>query len=236
MVVRKPHSDEVFIRFFCAYLNNNMIGSSGSEKVMGSSSNLTFLDFPKRAKSDLFALRKQNFAEKLSVSYSDSDPLWIVKGDRQYLEDEAGERYLDTRNNVAHVGHTHPEVVHAVCRQVECLNTNTRYLHENIVELSERLLDTFSERTCRRHLTKVFFVNSGSEANDLALRLAECFTKRKAVVSVEHAYHGHTAAAVDISPYKFMVQKRSCRRHYLSRFSCKRRKIAKVTRINVLAK
>lgn len=159
---------------------------------------------PYKDKKELHEARKKNFPSKLSVSYANSNPLWIVRGERQYLFDEQGVRYLDTRNNVPHVGHTHPKVVEAVCQQVSTLNTNTRYLHENMVTLSEKLLKTFGEGS---KLNKVFFVNSGSEANDLALRLAEGYTKKRGVVAVQYAYHGHTQSVVNISPYKFIEQK-----------------------------
>ena len=87
----------------------------------------TFLDLPDRDKDDIHAIRKKNFPEKLLVSYSNVSPLWIVKGENQYLIDENGIKYLDTRNNVPHVGHTHPEVVRAVCDQVNVLNITPKY-------------------------------------------------------------------------------------------------------------
>jgi 4-aminobutyrate aminotransferase-like enzyme len=114
------------------------------------------------------------------------------------LVDEAGVSYLDTRNNVAHVGHGDKHVVDKVQKQLSILNTNTRYLHPNAVELARRLADKLPDP-----LEVVVFVNSGSEANDLALRLARAYTKSPNTIVVDRAYHGHTLATLDISPYKF---------------------------------
>ena len=105
---------------------------------------------------------------------------------------------MDTRNNVAHCGHGHPSVVRAVQKQVATLNTNTRYLHQNVAILADRLV-----RLLPDPLEVVFFVNSGSEANDLALRLARAYTKSKNTIVVEGAYHGHTLGCLEVSPYKY---------------------------------
>lgn len=132
----------------------------------------------------------------LSVSYR--EPLKIVRGEAQYLYDDTGRRYLDCVNNVCHVGHCHPRVVAAAGRQLALLNTNTRYLHDSIVSYAERLSATFPAP-----LEVCFFVNSGSEANELALRLARAHTGNRHVVALEHGYHGHTQALIDVSHYKF---------------------------------
>ena len=118
----------------------------------------------------------------------------------QYLVDETGAEYLDTRNNVCHVGHCHPAVVKAVCEQVAKVNSNTRYLHPTHVELARRLLATMPDELASG---AVFFVNSGSEANDLALRLARSHTGARHTLVVERAYHGHTVEVMGISPYKY---------------------------------
>jgi 4-aminobutyrate aminotransferase-like enzyme len=131
----------------------------------------------------------------LSLSYR--SPLHIVGGSRQYLYDAEGRRYLDCVNNVAHVGHSHPIVVEAVYEQMALLNTNTRYLHENLVEYCERLTETLSPP-----LSVVFLVGSGSEANELALRLARAHTRRQKVIVVDSAYHGNTNSLIELSPYK----------------------------------
>ncbi len=140
--------------------------------------------------------RRRLLGPSLSVAYR--RPLHIVRGWMQHLYDAEGRPYLDAVNNVAHVGHSHPRVVEALRRQAAVLNTNTRYLHETILHYAERLTATLPEplRVC-------YFVCSGSEANELALRLARAHTGARDVVVIEGAYHGNTSALVDISPYKF---------------------------------
>ena len=124
--------------------------------------------------------------------------LEIVSGEGAYLFDRAGTKYLDLVNNVAHLGHSHPRVVEAAYKQMLTLNTNTRYWNQNAIEYARALANTFPDP-----LSVVFFVNSGSEANDLALRLAQSHTKAKGMMVLEHAYHGHITSIIDISPYKF---------------------------------
>ena len=131
----------------------------------------------------------------MSVAYE--QPVNIVRGSMQYLYDEEGRQYLDAYNNVAHVGHCHPKVVAAGQRQMEVLNTNTRYLSELILNYAERLTATFPEP-----LEVCFFVNSGSEANELAIRLARTHTKARDMIVLDHAYHGNTTTLIDLSPYK----------------------------------
>lgn len=144
----------------------------------------------------ILALRRDHIGRSLSVSYR--RPLHIVRGWMQYLYDAAGQPYLDGVNNVAHVGHSHPDVVDAIVRQSRVLNTNTRYLHENLVRYAERLTATLPEP-----LSVCFFVCSGSEANELALRLARAATGRHHFVVLDAAYHGNTDALIGLSPYKF---------------------------------
>lgn len=114
------------------------------------------------------------------------------------MYDEQGAEYIDCINNVAHVGHCHPLVVQAAHEQNQVLNTNSRYLHDNIVDYAQRLSETLPEKLC-----VFYFLNSGSEANDLALRLARQYTGHWDVVVLDHAYHGHLSSLIDISPYKF---------------------------------
>lgn len=149
-------------------------------------------------KEQVIALREKHFVKSVSVSYANSGPLMIIKGEGSRLIDESGRSYLDTRNNVAHVGHEHPKVVEAIQKQVQTLNTNTRYLHPNIVELARRLTEKLPDS-----LHKVIFVNSGSEANDLALRLARAYSRSKNTIVVDGAYHGHTLSVLEVSPYKY---------------------------------
>jgi len=143
----------------------------------------------------LIQARDRLLGRNLSMAYD--KPLNIVRGSMQYLYDDEGRRYLDAYNNVAHVGHCHPKVVAAGQKQMELLNTNTRYLSELILEYAEKLTATLPEP-----LSVCFFVNSGSEANELALRLARAYTKARDLIVLEHAYHGNTTTLIDISPYK----------------------------------
>lgn len=140
--------------------------------------------------------RRELLGGNVSVSYQ--KPLKIVRGWRQYLYDETGRAFLDVYNNVPLVGHSHPRVVHAVQEQLALLNTNTRYLHENILRYAENLTALMP-----KPLQVCYFVNSGSEANELALRLARTHTRSEEIIVLEHAYHGHTSTLIDISPYKF---------------------------------
>jgi 4-aminobutyrate aminotransferase-like enzyme/Ser/Thr protein kinase RdoA (MazF antagonist) len=149
-----------------------------------------------RGPEPLRAARRNLLGPNLSLSYR--RPLKIVRGWRQYLYDDAGRAYLDCYNNVPLVGHSHPRVVRAAKEQLGLLNTNTRYLHENVVRYAERLIALLPEP-----LQVAFFVNSGTEANELALRLARAFTGREDLIVLEHAYHGHTQGTIDVSPYKF---------------------------------
>lgn len=122
-----------------------------------------------------------------------------VQGKGAQLQDETGTWYLDTRNNVAHVGHSNARVVRAVQDQVAVLNTNTRYLHPHMCLLAQRLTRLLPEP-----LQVVFFCNSGSEANDLALRLATVYADGSTnTIVVDAAYHGHTMANLHVSPYKY---------------------------------
>jgi len=145
---------------------------------------------------ETLAARRSLLGKSLSVSYR--QPLKIVRGWRQYLYDDTGRAYLDVYNNVPLVGHSHPRVVRAAQEQLALLNTNTRYLHDNVLRYAERLTALLPDllRVC-------YFVNSGSEANELALRLARAHTGREDIIVLEHAYHGHTNTLIDISPYKF---------------------------------
>lgn len=143
----------------------------------------------------LLEARRRLLGRNLRVAYE--KPLNIVRGEMQYLFDDEGRRYLDAYNNVAHVGHCHPKVVAAGQQQMALLNTNTRYLSELIIKFAERLTATLPDP-----LSVCYFVNSGSEANELALRLARAHTKARDLIVLEHAYHGNTTTLIDISPYK----------------------------------
>jgi 4-aminobutyrate aminotransferase-like enzyme/Ser/Thr protein kinase RdoA (MazF antagonist) len=145
---------------------------------------------------ELIDFRKKHLGKSLSISYK--EPLKILRGERQYLIDDTGRRYLDTVNNVAHVGHEHPKVVKAGQQQMAVLNTNTRYLHENILDFAKELCATLP-----KELSVIHLVNSGSEANELALRMAQAYTNQKDVIALEIGYHGNTNACIAVSSYKF---------------------------------
>ncbi|MBX3015170.1 MAG: aminotransferase class III-fold pyridoxal phosphate-dependent enzyme [Caldilineaceae bacterium] len=149
-----------------------------------------------KPKPDLLTSRRQHLGRNLSISYQ--EPLHIVRAARQFLYDVDGYAYLDVVNNVCHVGHCHPHVVRAAQQQQALLNTNTRYLYDSLTDYAERLCATLPAP-----LSVCFFVNSGSEANDLALRLARAYTERQAIICVDVAYHGNLTSLIDISPYKF---------------------------------
>lgn len=140
--------------------------------------------------------RRSFIGRNLSISYK--SPLKIIKGALQYLYDDKGNTFVDCVNNVSHVGHCHPAVVRAMQKQIATLNTNTRYLHDNMVDYAKALTDTLPS-----HLRVCYFVNSGSEANDLAIRMARHFTGRHDVIVLDHAYHGTSTLAIEMSPYKF---------------------------------
>ena len=139
--------------------------------------------------------RRRHTGPSLSLSYR--QPLAVVRGRGCWLFDKSGRAYLDGVNNVCHVGHCHPRVVAAAQEQIARLNTNTRYLHDHLARYGERLAAMFPDP-----LEVVYLVNSGSEANELALRLARAATGRRGVVAVEHGYHGNTGALIDLSSYK----------------------------------
>ena len=146
-------------------------------------------------KAETLATRRRRLGGNLSIGYR--EPVKILRGWRQYLFDETGRRYIDAYNNVPHVGHCHPRVVEAGVRQMRILNTNTRYLHDLINRYAERLCATLPEP-----LSVCYFVNSASEANELALRLMRAHTRSRDLIVLEGAYHGHTTSLIDISPYK----------------------------------
>ena len=149
-----------------------------------------------RTAASLADSRRRSVGPSLSLSYN--QPLHIIRGWRQNLYDASGRVYLDCVNNVAHVGHCHPRVTQAAARQMALLNTNTRYLYEPLAEYVERLTATLPAP-----LRIAFLVCSGSEANELALRLARAHTQGDRVLVLDAAYHGNTSSLVDISPYKF---------------------------------
>jgi ethanolamine-phosphate phospho-lyase len=140
--------------------------------------------------------RYRYFSKAVSLSYS--EPIHMIGAAMQYMYSSDGRTYLDCVNNIPHVGHCHPKVVEAGQRQMAKLNTNTRYLFESLDNYAKKLLSKFPVS-----LNKVFFVNSGSAATDLAIRLAEAHTSCCDYLVLDYAYHGNTKAAIGVSPYKF---------------------------------
>jgi 4-aminobutyrate aminotransferase-like enzyme len=142
------------------------------------------------------ARRTARSAPNLRVSYA--EPFHPVRAWRHLLYDAEGRAYLDAYNNVPHVGHCHPRVVEAAAQQMRLLSTNTRYLYDSWLDYADRLVARLPAP-----LSVCFFLNSGSEANELALRLARAHTGAKDMLVMDHGYHGNTTGAMDISPYKF---------------------------------
>ncbi|NIZ60599.1 peptidase M23 [Sedimentitalea sp. CY04] len=147
-------------------------------------------------KGEVLAGRKAHFGGNLSLTYT--DPVMLVRGWKHHLFDEWGRPYLDAYNNVPHVGHAHPRIQAVAADQLKRMNSNTRYLHPAQTTFAEKVLSKLPEpfEVC-------FFVNSGTEANELALRLARAHTGAKGMVTPNHGYHGNTTGVIDISAYKF---------------------------------
>ncbi|WP_378942202.1 aminotransferase class III-fold pyridoxal phosphate-dependent enzyme [Mesorhizobium sp. ANAO-SY3R2] len=149
-----------------------------------------------RSRADIVAARKASMLPNLSISYS--EPIKFVRGEGVWLIDDRGRAYLDCFNNVCHLGHAHPQVVEAIASQAAKLNTNTRYLHDKIVQYAERLTATLPPE-----LAVASFACTGSEANSLMLRMARTHTGRKEAIVLDWAYHGTTQELIDLSPYKY---------------------------------
>ncbi len=140
--------------------------------------------------------RHEHFGGNLSLTYN--DPVMLVRGWKHHLFDEWGRPYLDAYNNVPHVGHAHPRIQAVAADQLKRMNSNTRYLHPAQTAFADKVLSKLPD-----HFEVCFFVNSGTEANELALRLARAHTGAEGIVTPDHGYHGNTNAAVAISAYKF---------------------------------
>ena len=143
--------------------------------------------------NDLLARRKRLLGPAYRLFYE--QPVQFVRGEGVWLYDPANNAYLDAYNNVASVGHSHPHVVQAIARQAAVLNTHTRYLHETVLDYAEKLLATFPAE-----ISQVMFTCTGSEANDLALRVARTCTGGTGFIVTETAYHGVTSALAELSP------------------------------------
>lgn len=152
--------------------------------------------------------RHRHISPILSVSYK--GPIQMASAAFQYMYDAQGNTFLDAYNNIPHVGHSHPRVVEAGQRQMARLNTNTRYLYDQLPAYAEKLLATFPKA-----LNKVYFVNSGSAASDLAMRMVHAHTGHRRIMVMEHGYHGNTQLSIDISDYKFSNKKGQGQKDYI---------------------
>ncbi|XP_013382484.1 5-phosphohydroxy-L-lysine phospho-lyase [Lingula anatina] len=144
---------------------------------------------------------RRNYIGKPCKLHFEAAPLKIVCASKQYVYDDNGEEYLDCVNNISHVGHCHPQVVSAGQEQMAKLTTGSGFLNDVVAEYAKRLIETFPES-----LSVVYFLNSGSEANDLALCLARSYTKNEDVVVIDNAFHGNLSNMVSISPLRFKRQ------------------------------
>ena len=152
--------------------------------------------FSVAGKGGIRADRSRYFGANLSLSYR--DPVMFLRGWRHYLFDEYGRPFLDAYNNVPHAGHAHPRFRTVASERLGLLNSNTRYLHPDQVAFAEALLARFPER-----FSKCFFVNSGTEGNELAMRLARSHTGGIDMIAMDHGYHGNSTGTVALSAYKF---------------------------------
>jgi 4-aminobutyrate aminotransferase-like enzyme len=145
--------------------------------------------------NDLMARRESVLGSNVPTFYE--VPLHLVRGQGVWVWDDKGQKYLDCYNNVPHVGHCHPHVVAAISEQAATLNIHTRYLHDGIIEFAERLTAKFQSQ-----LDQVIMVCSGSEANDIALRMAQAITGKTGIISTDNTYHGNTMAVSQLSSRK----------------------------------
>lgn len=141
---------------------------------------------------DLMQRRRNLLGPNVSTFYD--EPVHMVRGEGVWLWDAAGRQYLDCYNNVPHVGHCNPRVVEALCRQAATLNTHTRYLHEGILDYVERLTATYADP-----LKTAILTCTGSEANDIALRMAEAMTGKRGIIATDATYHGNTTLVSHLS-------------------------------------
>ena len=142
--------------------------------------------------ANLIARRDRLMGSAYRLFYE--NPIHLVRGEGVWLYDADGNKYLDMYNNVPHVGHCHPHVVEALTRQIRTLNTHTRYLHENVLDYAQRLTEKFPDE-----LDVAMFSCTGSEANELALRIARAYTGGTGIIVTDHAYHGNTHATYQMS-------------------------------------
>lgn len=171
-----------------------------------------FAPLPVRSIESKKTARNQILGKNLSLSYS--SPIAFERSAFQYMYDSYGNTFLDAYNNIPHVGHAHPKVVAAAREQMGLLNTNTRYLYDSLEIYAAALLSKFPPS-----LNRIYFVNSGSEATDLALRMARWHTQSKRIVVMEHGYHGHTQMGIEVSDYKFNHPKGIGKQDHISKLT-----------------
>jgi 4-aminobutyrate aminotransferase-like enzyme len=145
-----------------------------------------------RTTDDLIRDRERLLGPNVATFYN--EPVHIVKGEGVWLWDADGRKYLDCYNNVPHVGHCNPRVVEAIYKQASTLNTHTRYLHDTILDYVERLTATM-----HASLDTAIMTCTGSEANDIALRMSEATTGKRGIISTDATYHGNTALVSQLS-------------------------------------
>jgi 4-aminobutyrate aminotransferase-like enzyme len=145
-----------------------------------------------RTTAELIADRARLMGPNVATFYD--DPIHFVKGSGVWLWDADGRKYLDCYNNVPHVGHCNPRVVDAICRQASTLNTHTRYLHDGILDYIDRLTTTMASS-----LDTAILTCTGSEANDIALRMAEAVTGKRGIIATDATYHGNTSLVSQLS-------------------------------------
>ena len=146
----------------------------------------------RQSTSDMLARRERLLGPNTPIFYD--DPVHLVQGEGVWVVDADGKRYLDCYNNVPHVGHCHPQVVAAIAEQSAKLNVHSRYLHDNVLDYAEALLATFGDA-----LSCVLMTCTGSEANDVALRMAASATGNRGVIVTDHNYHGNTHAVMQLA-------------------------------------
>lgn len=187
LISEKPASDllEKWITFNPIQIKNRFLEAAGFD-----------VEDSKLKKEKTLAGRKQNTGKSLSLSYT--PPIYMTGASFQYMYDHDGNTYLDAYNNIPHVGHSHPRVSRAISKQIRTLNTNTRYVFDSFAEYTQKLLGYFPNQ-----LKKVFLVNSGSEATDLAIRMANTYTCRNHQLVLDQGYHGNTQTGIQVSSYKF---------------------------------
>ncbi|MCH2067115.1 aminotransferase class III-fold pyridoxal phosphate-dependent enzyme [Shimia sp.] len=148
--------------------------------------------------SDALARRKRLLGSHVTTFYK--EPVHLARGEGVWLWDTDGRKYLDCYNNVPHVGHCHPRVVEAIATQAATLNTHTRYVHDGILDYGEALTAKFDH-----DLTSMVMVCSGSEANDVALRMAQAMTGKTGVITTDNTYHGNTSAVSQLNSSKVPI-------------------------------